>query len=141
VRILKVLTVAASFAVCGAERALASPPQILTKPMIELRARRDPLRLMLTDGLVGGLTGAAVGGGLMGLMSATGQGHRDWASVLATSAGLGLAAGLAWGIIDSGSTSSNARARPPVRDGLAFVDQHKQDLSGMVMLPVLGHRF
>jgi hypothetical protein len=136
VRRLKVLTLAACLAVFGAARAAAPP-----RERIDLRVSRDPLRLILRDGLVGGLAGVAVGGGVLGIMSATGQGQRNWASVLATSAGIGLAVGVVWGVVESGSAPSAALALRPAKDGLSFGDQHTHDLSGTVMLPVFGHRF
>jgi hypothetical protein len=90
---------------------------------------------------VGGLAGVAVGGGVLGIMTATGQGQRDWASVFATTAGIGRAVGLVWGVVESGSRPSPALALRPAKDVLSFGDQHAHDLSGTVMLPVFGHRF
>jgi len=131
-----VLTAAACLALCAIARAGPPPSE-----KIDLRVPRDPLRLILRDGFVGGLAGVAVGGGVLGIMSVTGQGQRDWASVLAASAGVGLAVGLVWGVVESGSPPSPALALRPATDGLSFGEQHAHDLSGTVMLPVFGHRF
>lgn len=135
-RRLKVLTIAACLAVYAMARA-ENPPH----ERIDLRVSPDPMRLILRGGFVGGLAGVAVGGGVLGIMSATGQGQRDWASVLATTAGIGLAVGFVWGVVESGSRPSPALALRPPKDGLSFGDQHTHDLSGTVMLPVFGHRF
>ena len=96
---------------------------------------------MIADGLLGGGVGVAVGGGLLGIKSAAGHGQRDWASVLATSAGIGIAAGLMWGAMQSRSGASSAGTPRPARDGMSFADQHTHDRRGLVTLPVFGRGF
>jgi hypothetical protein len=96
---------------------------------------------MITGSLMGGVAGAAVGGGLLSIMSATGHGQRDWASTLATSAGIGIAAGLLWGAMQSGSGPSSAETLRPTRDGMSFADQHTHDKRGLVMIPAFGRGF
>ena len=130
------LVIATCLAICGAARA-----QAVARERIDLRVPRDPLRLMISDGLVGGVVGAAVGGGLLGIKSAAGHGQRDWASVLATSAGIGIAAGLMWGAMQSGSGPSSAGTPRPARDGMSFADQHTHDRRGLVTLPVFERGF
>jgi len=137
-RRLRVLAIAVSLAICGAAQAQA--PDV-ARERIDLRVPRDPLRVMITGGLVGGVAGVAVGGGLLGLTSAAGNGQRDWASMLATSAGIGIVAGLIWGAMQSRSGPSSAGTLRPARDGMSFADQHPHDRRGLVVLPVFGHGF
>lgn len=136
-RALQVITAAVCVVLCGSSRA-----QVSTSQKIDLEVHRDPLRTMISYGLVGGLAGAAVGGGVLGVMGATGQVQRDWMSLLATSAGLGLALGVVWGAVDAGASSHSLLAlRPPMTDGLSFADQHPLDLDHKFLLPVFGHGF
>jgi hypothetical protein len=124
---------AACLAICGAARA-----QAVAKERIDLHLTRDPLRLMIADGLVGGVAGVAVGGGLLGIKSAAGHGQRDWASMLATTAGIGIAAGVMWGAISGPSSAGTLR---PAKDGMSFADQHTHDRRGLVTLPVFERGF
>jgi hypothetical protein len=135
-RTFRILMVAACLAVGGA--ALAP---VMARETIDTRVPRDPLRHMIANGFVGGLTGVAVGGGVLGLMSAAGHGQHDWVSVLATSAGVGFAAGVLWGAIESKAGPPSPLALRPAKDGLSFADQHLDDRSGTVMLPFFGRRF
>jgi hypothetical protein len=135
-RRLRVLVIASCLAICGAARA-----QAVARERIDLSVHRDPLRLMIADGLVGGVVGVAVGGALLGIKSAAGHGQRDWASMLATSAGIGIAAGLMWGAMQSRSVPSSAGALRPARDGMSFADQHTHDRRSLVTLPVFGRGF
>jgi hypothetical protein len=135
-RRLRVLVIAACLAICGAAHA-----QAVARERIDLRVPRDPLRLMIADGLVGGAVGVAVGGGFLGIMSAAGRGQRDWASMLASSAGIGIVAGLMWGAMQSGSDRSSAGTLRPARDGMSFADQHTHDRRGLITLPVFGRAF
>ncbi len=137
------LVAAVCVAICGSSGAqVATSQQVITSQKIDLGVHRDPLRTMISYGLVGGLAGAAVGGGVLGVMGVAGQAQRDWMSLLATSAGIGLALGLVWGAADAGARSSNTLAlRPPTTDGLSFADQHKLDLDHRFLLPVFGHGF
>jgi hypothetical protein len=132
---LRILVVAACLALGGAARAPA-----MAQERIDTRVPRDPLRHLVANGFAGGLTGIAVGGGVLGLMSATGHSH-DWASVLATSAGVGFAAGVLWGAIELKAGRPSALFLRPAKDGSSFADQHPHDRSGTVMLPVFGRHF
>lgn len=119
--------------ICAAPRAQA----VARPPEIDLRVPRRSLRLALSYGLMGGLAGAALGGGVVGFLSATGQAQPDWRSVLATSAGVGFALGALVGALRPAPPSALLALRP-ARDGLSFGDQHKGDLSGTVLLPLFG---
>jgi hypothetical protein len=135
-RALAVLALAASVALAGKAHAQGAPPDAL-------HLRPDARQMVIADALVGGVAGAAAGGGVLGVMSVTGNPQRDWLPVLAASAGLGFVLGLTWGLVQSRSPPQLRLGPTPVRDGLSFADTHQGggDRRGTVMLPVFGHGF
>ncbi|BDG09101.1 hypothetical protein AMPC_22140 [Anaeromyxobacter paludicola] len=130
-----VLALVACLVICRASRA-----QVTTSQRLDFRVRRDPLRHLLSYGLVGGLTGAAIGGGVLGLLGTAGPAQPDVLSVIATSAGIGFAVGMIWSIVESEPHAPALALRPP-RDGLSFSDLHPGERSGTVLLPIFGQRF
>jgi len=131
-RFLKALTVATLLLGYGTAQAQA----------VEVRDRRNPVAVVATDTLWGGLAGAAVGGGIigyrMGIQNNPGYG---WGPVLATGIGIGLGAGLVLGIIDAASGPGFGMVNGPVSDGMALREQRPADLSGQVAMPIKIGRF
>jgi hypothetical protein len=109
----------------------------------EVVVHRNPAGTVLRDTVSGGVLGSAVAGGVI-LYNMGIQNHHnyDWGRTLAWGAGIGLAAGLVWGIVDAASGPSYAMATPVAHDGMsASLDTHRLDQSNKVLMPVALGRF
>jgi hypothetical protein len=94
---------------------------------------------------VGGLVlGSAVAGGIILYeMGIDENDDYDWEETLAWGAGVGLAAGLVWGIVDATTGEATyGRIATPVRDGYSTtLDLRRSDQSQRVNIPLLRGRF
>jgi hypothetical protein len=125
-------------AIVGAALLLAS--LLARADGLELRAPTDRVALVARDTLWGGVAGAALSGGFLGYRLGLGDGGADWKPVLATGVGLGLVAGLVWGIVEASAPPRYLRPNGPVVDGLAYEDTHA-DRSGKFVVSFPLGRF
>ncbi len=106
----------------------------------------NTMGLVARDTLSGGLAGSAVAGGIiiynMGIKE---RSDYDWGRTLAWGAGIGLAVGLVWGVVDVttavpyGSTTPLAMR---ARDGQSLsLDLRTRDAPGTTLAPVAMGRF
>ncbi len=102
---------------------------------LTVHEHRSPVGAIAADTIYGGLAGAAVGGGIILYQMEINNNHGyDWGRTLAISTGVGLAAGLVFGIVDVASSPTYDRV--PVTDGLSFQELHPRDQSGAVTMPL-----
>jgi hypothetical protein len=130
-KFLRVIAVAALAALGAAARA----------DDVVVEERREPARstagVVAMDTIWGGVTGAVVSGGLIGYrIGVQDRENYEWGPVLATGIGIGLAAGLVWGIIDVASHKSYAARATPVTDGASYRETHRSDQSGVALVPI-----
>lgn len=111
---------------------------------VAVERRRPAGEIILRDTVTGGVLGSAVAGGII-LYNMGIQNHSDydWGRTLAWGAGIGLGAGLVWGVVDATMGSSYSMAAPlPARDGQSMsLDVRSKDESGAMLLPVAAGRF
>jgi len=106
----------------------------------------NPAGIVLRDTVTGGVLGAAVAGGIIGYNMGI-QNHSDynWQRTLAWGAGIGLAAGLVWGIVDATSASSSYAAANRLalaHDGQSrSLDVPNRQAPGEALFPVALGRF
>jgi hypothetical protein len=107
--------------------------------------RRPSAMGVVARNAVGGLVlGSAVAGGIILYeMGIEDNDDYDWEETLAWGAGVGLAAGLVWGIVDATTGAATyGRIAEPVRDGHSMtLDLRRKDQSHRVSVPLLRGRF
>ena len=109
---------------------------------LELFEPRRPPPSVAELTLWGGLAGGTVGGAIIGYqLSLQNQGSYNWAPVLATSIGIGLATGLVWGIAEAMAGRPPNLVNGPVSDGMSLREMRPTDLSGQFTIPLLAARF
>ena len=94
--------------------------------VVEVQSRRSTGSIIVGDAIGGMVAGAAVGGGvaLYNRYVSDGKDWGNWQRDLAVGAGIGLAAGLIFGVVDAASGPSNDRVvTQPV------ADQHQSGFS------------
>lgn len=113
----------------------------------EVVVRREPSAVgtIARSTLAGGVVGSAVAGGIILYeMEIQDNENYDWQETLAWGAGIGLAAGLVWGIVDAASGPDYAYGSAiPVRDGQSVSLDRKSmaDPAGKAIFPVAMGRF
>ena len=108
--------------------------------------RPNPAGIVLRDTVTGGVLGTAVAGGIIGYnMGIQNHSDYDWGRTLAWGAGLGLAAGLVWGVLDATTASSSYSAADRLalaHDGQSrSLDAPNRQRPGQVLFPVALGRF
>ena len=112
----------------------------------EVVVRREPSAAgtIARDTIAGGVLGSAVAGGIILYeMEIQDNENYDWQETLAWGAGIGLAAGLLWGIVDVASGPDTYASAAHARDGLSTSLDAKSmpDPSRKLTFPVAMGRF
>jgi hypothetical protein len=131
----KVKALVAAVALAGFGAAYAQDDAVVVR-------RSNPAGTILRDTVTGGLLGSAVSGGIILYnMGIQGRDNYDWGRTLAWGAGIGLAAGLIWGVVDVTTGPSYAMTHP-VRDGQSMsLDVRRTDQSNRTVFPLMVKRF
>ena len=107
--------------------------------------RSNPAGIIARDTVTGGVVGAAVAGGIIGYqMGIQNRSNYDWGRTLAWGAGIGLAAGLVWGIVDASTSSASysQRTLAMAHDGQSTsLDLKIRQARGTALFPVARGRF
>lgn len=140
-RISKILAVAVVLLGFGAAQAQEQQTVVVER-------RTSTAGVIARDAVAGLILGSAVSGAIIGYeMGIEDNDDYDWEETLAWGAGIGLAAGLVWGIVDATTAETTYGRTAPAaldfaRDGNSMtLDLRRRDQSGRVSFPVLRKRF
>ncbi len=107
--------------------------------------RTNPVGTIARDTITGGVLGSAVAGGvILYNMGIENHSNYDWGRTLAWGAGIGLAAGLIWGVVDATTAPSYSAVSPVAmaHDGESLsLDRAPRQAPGQAMFPIALGRF